>query len=232
MSITEVSGTSIGAIIAGMYAIGMSAEEMKDTFSAINYRMFFDGDIDLGVFGGKKITKRLKGIFGDKKIEDCDISCSIVAAYLHTGKQKIFTTWSLVDAVRASMSLPWVISPHEIDGKLYIDGGVVNNLPVDVLQPKNIIASSCAETIYDTLEEHKEIRGIEIPNFTVNKVGKILNNSIQIMLKTIEDLTIEHSKKDLILLRPDLGKYSIFDIEKLDDIVQVGYDAAKDSLGD
>jgi hypothetical protein len=42
-----------------MYAIGMSADEMKDTFSAINYRMFFDGDVTLGVFGGKKIKKRL-----------------------------------------------------------------------------------------------------------------------------------------------------------------------------
>jgi hypothetical protein len=52
------------------------------------------------------------------------------------------------------------------------------------------------------------------------------------MLKTIEDLTIEHSKKDLTLLRPDLEKYSVFDMKKLDDIVQVGYESAKDSLGD
>ena len=224
ISITETSGTSMWALIAAMYATGLSSQEMIDIFSEISYGKFFDGSVDLGVFGGKKVTKRLEDIFGDKKLEDCAIPCSIIAAHLHTGKQKIFIKGSIVDAVRASMSLPWVISPYEIDGNLYIDGGVVNNLPVDVLENKHIIASSCADTIYDTLEEHKEIRGIEIPDFTVNKVGRILNNSIQIMLKTIEDLIIEHSKKELILLRPDLEKYSVFDMKKMDEIVQLWYD--------
>ena len=230
ISITEVSGTSIGAIIAGMYATGMSAEEMQEAFSGINYRMFFDGNIDLGVFGGKNIKTRLTWIFGKKKIEDCDIPCSIIAWNLHTGEEKIFRKGSLVDAVRASMSLPWIISPYEIDGNMYIDGGIVNNLPVDVLKSKNIIASSCADTIYDTLEEKKEFLGIALPDFTINKVWRILNNSIQIMLKTIEDLTIEHSTKELILIRPDLKEYSVFDMEKLDEIIKLGYDDAKKVL--
>lgn len=230
ISVTEVSGTSIGALIAGMYVIEMSANEMRAVFSDINYSMFFDGTMDLWVFGGKKIEKRLKDIFGDKKIEDCKIDCFIVATNLHTGKKKVFKTWLIADAVRASMSLPWIISPYELDGNFYIDGWIVDNLPADLLQNTDVIASSCVETIFDTLESKETIFGISIPDTTITKVRKILHNSIQIMLKNLEDLSIEHSNKKLTLLRPNLEKYHILDIKKLDEIIAVGYKTAKETI--
>lgn len=230
VEVTELSGTSIGALIASMYAIWMSADDMKETFSDINFRMFFDAEIGDWLFGWKKIYKRLDSIFWEKMIQNAEIPCSIIAANVHTGEEKVFTQWLFTDAIRASISLPGLVTPHKINDTLYIDGWVVNNLPIDTLSTDKVIASSCADTIYDALEERKKFLGITLPSSAVKNVSKILNNSIQIMLKRIEDLTIQQTEKELILIRPDLQDFTMFDIKKLDNIIRLGYESAKNKV--
>jgi NTE family protein len=91
ISIDEVAGASMGALIAAMYATGVSPQIMQYIFSQVSYSKLFDGSIDMGVFGGKKLTIWLKSIFGTTKIEDCHIPLKIVACDIQTGEKVIFT---------------------------------------------------------------------------------------------------------------------------------------------
>lgn len=102
----------------------------------------------------------------------------------------------------------------------------MDNLPIDLLNNDDVIAISVVDTMYESIEKKQTFRGISIPELAITKAQRILNNSINIMLQRIEDLTIQVSDKKLVLIRPEMNDYSMFDIDKLADIVQVGYDEA------
>lgn len=204
---------------------------MKHIFGELSYTKLFDGSIDVGVFGWKKLTKWLESVFGDAKIEDCKISLKIVACDIETGEKVVFEKGSIVQALRASVAFPGLISPAEIDGKLLVDGGIVDNLPIDLLQNQHIIAVSVVDTLYEAIETTQSFRWLEIPDSSFTKTQRVITNSINIMLQRIEDLTIESYSKELILIRPDMSKYTMFDMKKLEEIVAFGYEQTALVLG-
>ena len=231
IAISEVAGTSMGSIIAAMFATGVPSQTMQHIFSQLSYSQLFDGSISNGLFGGQKMFDWLHSVFGDASIESCEIPLRIVAANIATGEKVVFDTWSIVDAVRSSIAFPGLVAPHEIDKQLYIDGGAVDNLPIDVLSSDDVIAVSVVNTLYLTINDSYDFRGFKIPKPIFSQTQKIVNNSLNIMIKRIEDLTIDASKKNVKLIRPDMQDYSMFDIQKLHEIVQLGYDEAKKVLG-
>lgn len=139
--------------------------------------------------------------------------------------------WSIVQALRASVAFPGLISPAKIDGKLLVDWGMVDNLPIDLLQNNHIIAVSVADTLYEKIETSHSFRGLSIPDSSFKKTQKVINNSINIMLQRIEDLTIQSNDKELLLIRPDMSEYTMFDMKKLEEIVQLGYEQTALVLG-
>lgn len=231
MTIDEIAGASMGALIGAMYASGISPQVMQHILSQVSYGKLFDGSIDTGIFGGKKLTLWLESIFGKATIEDCTIPLKIVACDVQTGEKVIFTAWPIVDAVRASVAFPWLLSPLVLEEKYLMDGWIVDNLPIDLLNNNHVIAISVVDTMYESIEKKQTFRGIQVPELAITKAQRILNNSINIMLQRIEDLTIQASDKKLVLIRPEMNDYSMFDIDKLADIVQVGYDEAAKVLG-
>ncbi len=230
ISIDEITGASMGALIGAMYASGISPQVMQHILSQVSYGKLFDGSIDTGIFGGKKLTLWLESIFGEAKIEDCKIPLKLVACDVQTWEKIVFSQWSIVEAVRASVAFPGLLSPLILEEKYLMDGWIVDNLPIDLLENQNVIAISVVDTMYESIEKKQTFRGIQIPELAITKTQRILNNSINIMLQRIEDLTIQLSDKKLLLIRPEMNDYSMFDIEKLQEIVQVGYDEAKKVL--
>lgn len=91
MTIDEIAGASMGALIGAMYASGISPQVMQHILSQVSYGKLFDGSIDTGIFGGKKLTLWLESIFGKATIEDCTIPLKIVACDVQTGEKVIFT---------------------------------------------------------------------------------------------------------------------------------------------
>ncbi len=230
ISISEVSGTSMGALVAAMYATGIPTQTMQYIFSQLSYGQLFDGSISNGLFGGEKVFEWLHSVFGDATIESCSIPLRIIAADLATGQRVVFDKGSIVDAVRASLSFPGLVSPHEIGDKMYIDGGTVDNLPIDVLTSDDVIAVSVVNTLYTTIDDSYDFWGFKIAKPVFTQTQKIVNNSLNIMIKRIEDLTIQSSSKKITLIRPDMQDYDMFDIKKLHEIVQLGYNEAKKLL--
>jgi NTE family protein/lysophospholipid hydrolase len=133
VTIDAVGGTSIGGIIAAAVALQYDSNRIFDLCSQY-FRRFFDFTLPIvSLIKGRKIEKNLEGALGDKRIEDLFIPFFCVSTNLTRAEQVIHTRGSIADALRASMSLPAMVPPVIQSGDLLVDGGVLNNLPIDVM---------------------------------------------------------------------------------------------------
>ena len=162
-----IAGTSMGSVVGGLYASGMSAQEIEREVLAMDWKGLFQDDLnrpdrtfrrkrddDLYAFNAKlgvsdgKIKVPLAYIRGQKfdlmlnrltlpvvGIDDFDrlpVPYRAVATDLETGKEVVLAKGSLATAIRASLAVPAAFDPVEIDGRLLVDGGLANNVPVSV----------------------------------------------------------------------------------------------------
>ena len=138
-TITSVAGTSMGALVGGMLAKGTLPEfkEWLLTFTKMNVIKFMDlTTAHGGMIKGEKVMKALGTLVGDIKIEKLQIPYACVAADLIGRKEMVFTQGSLLQAIRASCSVPTVLLPVAYEGMLLVDGGILNPLPLDVVTRK------------------------------------------------------------------------------------------------
>ncbi|OUC79041.1 patatin-like phospholipase family protein [Gordonia lacunae] len=131
--IVTVAGSSMGALVGGLYCAG-KLDDYVDWISGLSQldvvRLL---DVSLtkpGVIGAERILLRVREILGDTVIEDLPIPFTAVATDLNAGRAVWFQRGVLADALRASIAIPGVISPHEHGGRLLADGGILDPLPV------------------------------------------------------------------------------------------------------
>lgn len=166
-TITSIAGTSMGALVGGLYAAGKLQEAYAWLKTIDNWEVFKLADLknitSTGIINGEYIFDELHRLVGDVRIEDLPIPFCAVAADLDTGKEKVFTRGKLLDAIRASISMPVFFVPHKIRGKRYIDGGVVNGLPINHVKRRagdKVIAINLDTYGENTTEAvHNEITG-------------------------------------------------------------------------
>ena len=130
-----ISGTSIGAIVGGCYAADKIEKLEEFALSITNRNMLGLADFKLGGSGlivGNKLEKKFIETIGEVKIDDLDRPFSCVAAELGTGHEVWLASGLLVDAVRASASLPGILNPCNVGGRWLVDGALVNPIPVSV----------------------------------------------------------------------------------------------------
>ena len=126
-------GASIGALVAGSYAAGFldPLDRWVRKLSWSHIIGFMDVMIPRsGLVEGEKISGYLRGILSDPRIEELPVPFSAVATDLKTGKEVCIREGSLIDAVRASISLPGIFTPYGRNGQWLVDGGLVNPVPV------------------------------------------------------------------------------------------------------
>lgn len=134
--ISEIAGCSAGALVGGMYAAGKMSEfkdwicnlDRVDVFSLMDFTFSSRGFIK-----GEKVYNALKKVVQDCQIEDLPIRFSCNAVEVNSGKEYIFKKGSLYKAIRASGSIPSVFLPAKIDQHHFIDGGVLNPVPISLL---------------------------------------------------------------------------------------------------
>jgi NTE family protein len=129
-----VSGCSAGAITASYYAAGFSVEHMTELMRSQNTRALFSLRFDrYGLVSTADFAAYLRSHLGDRRIEDLERPLYIVCTDLETGKEVVLDRGPLVEAVLASCALPGIFAPVRLGGRLLIDGGVSNNVPVSAL---------------------------------------------------------------------------------------------------
>lgn len=146
--ITSIAGCSMGSIIAGMYAAGQ-LKEAKEWFLSVDKQLILRMmDINLlsgnSLVKGQRIIEELEKVVPDRPLEELNIPCTIVATDMIHSDEVVFRTGSLFEAVRASISIPLFFKPVQIGKRLLIDGGILNPLPLHVIErtPGDILVAA------------------------------------------------------------------------------------------
>jgi NTE family protein len=245
-----IAGTSMGAVIGGLYAAGLSVDEIEEALRGIDWEDVFNdapprdqlsfrrkrdddrflvkakpgfegGEIQLpaGAVQGQKLDVILKRLtLPVASIHDFDalpIPFRAVATDITSGEAVVLGSGELPRAVRASMSIPAVFEPVEMDGRLLVDGGVSMNLPVGVVRDMGadiVIAVDVSTPLRDREE-------LDSPLAIIDQLSNIL---VQNNTRAETDRLSEND----ILIVPDLEKFSTIDFARSIDAVRVGERAA------
>ena len=135
--IKAIAGSSMGALIGGIYAMGkldIYARWVSEVSKTDVVRLLDLSFGRNGLFKGDRIIAMLKTLTGDANIEDLPIPFTAVATDLETEKEVRFNHGPLFDAIRASIAIPTIFTPHRYNGREYLDGSLTNPLPVSVMK--------------------------------------------------------------------------------------------------
>ena len=130
-----VAGTSIGSLVGAGYCTG-NLEEMKALALEMDVRTFLFRFMDFGfphsgIIEGKRINDMLEELMPEATFEELNIPLRCIATELKSGEEIVFSTGKLQPAIRASISIPGVFAPAQHEGRILVDGGLVNPIPVD-----------------------------------------------------------------------------------------------------
>lgn len=248
--INSIAGTSMGALVGGMYATGkldvykkwMCSLDKMDVFNLVDFTINTSG-----IVKGDKIIKEMKKMIPDINIEDLKIPYSAVATDVLTEQEIVFTSGSLYEAIRASISIPSVFVPFKLNNWQLIDGGILNPIPInrvehnpaDLLIVVDVNARIPLPEKKETVEKidlksqskylnaiYKKINHI-IPKNNKDHVGyfNLLNKTSSIMLHKISELTLQQYQPD-ITINVSKQAFGTFDFYKSEEIIETGRNAA------
>lgn len=237
-----VAGTSAGSMVAALYSMGYTADEMYEflkkyakTIMGITPKYLFanlrenQGIKVKGMVSGVNMEKVIQEIAKEKnivKIEDIKMPIAIIATDLLNSKKVVFTNSekltedyylkniNIGTAVRASCSVPGVYTPVEFEEHQLVDGGIFNNLPVD--EAKKMGADEVISIKFDINKKRK-----------YNALYNIAMQSIDLMT---ENLIRENIKNSAILINIDLKDVKSFNLSKIDFCYEQGYKQTKSML--
>jgi len=250
--IDAIAGTSMGAVIGGLYASGYKIDELEKLALSIDWqealsdaperedvpfrrkqddrdflvkqKLSFRDDgslgLPLGVIQGQNLALLLESLLAHSSdIRDFDklpIPFRAVATDIVNGEKVVFRKGHLPQVIRASMSIPAVFAPVEINGQLLVDGGMVDNIPVDVAREMGV-------DIVIVVDIGTPLRGRK----QLNTVFDILNQSITLMTRSNSEVQLASLKPDDILIQPALASYGATDFGRSLDIINAGYRATQ-----
>ncbi len=130
-----IAGTSAGAIVGAAYAAGMPLDEIAGLFTRTNWTALVRPSLFRktgGLFDTAPLEGMIRTMLGDQNIEALPIPFAAVACDIMTGERVVLRNGPLAPAVRASAAFPGLFNPVHLNGRVLVDGGVVDNLPADV----------------------------------------------------------------------------------------------------
>ena len=153
IDIDMIAGTSMGSVIGGIYASGMDIGMMRkfsENITALESSRLYDLTIPrMGMVRGKKIEELVATFIGKKNIEDLNIPYVAAACCVEDAKPVYFTQGKVIDAIRASISIPGVFEPVITkEGKTLVDGGVLERSPVNILREMGADYIICSDVNY------------------------------------------------------------------------------------
>ncbi|MFN1531324.1 patatin-like phospholipase family protein [Vibrio jasicida] len=246
-----ITGTSMGAYVGGLYATGMSADEIESFIYSVDWNSGYRDRVDrsqrrvrdkeyedryqittdlglrfgevrspTGVVQGQNMLRILRETTGNlgrfDSFDQLAIPYRSVATDIVELDEVVLDNGYLVDAMMASMSVPGALPPYELNGHMLVDGGVVNNMPVDVARAMgaDIVIAVDISTDYKSKEDFTGLFAVadQLSNYLVRR-------STQEQAETLKD--------DDVYIRPDVGQMETVEFEKMPSAFQAGYDITK-----
>lgn len=252
IQIDAIAGTSMGAVIGGLYASGYKIDELEKLALAIDWQQALsdsppradvpfrrkqddrdflvkqklsfrdDGSLGLplGVIQGQNLALLLESLFAHasdtRNFDKLPIPFRAVATDIASGEKVVFRKGHLPQVIRASMSLPGVFTPVDLDGRLLVDGGMSDNIPLDVAREMGVDIAIVVD-IGTPLRSRKQL----------NTVVDVLNQSITLMTRRNSEEQLATLHKDDVLIQPSLAAYGVTDFGKAEEMIDAGYRATR-----
>lgn len=253
--ITTIAGSSIGALIGGIYCAGklddyekwIRALQKKDVIKLLDFSFSRSG-----LFSGDKIMQTLKELLGEINIEDMPIKFTAVASDVDAEKEVWFDDGPLFDAIRASISIPTIFTPVSHNGHMLVDGAMLNPIPIAPtltdMTDITIAVSLSGKRVYDTDLKQKHETKIEngymaaISNYIDKLQIKYINQEVDqtdvfdVIMKTYESMQNTITRFKLAgynldhLLEVPSNTCKILEFHRANEMIDFGYNLAEKQL--
>ncbi len=213
IEVDYIAGTSVGAMIAALYAFKVDVETIGSLARRLTMSKVTSFKLNkTGFFSTESLRELMLEYVGDVAIEDAVIPLSIVATDINSGEEIILTSGSVVDAVCASAAIPGIYIPVEINGRTLVDGGLVQNVPIEALQTAG--AGVTIASHLNSVSHYQEI----------SHVLDVMRNAFEI---AVSQHTQDQLKEADLLISMDLSDFSLRDnTERYDELFNIGHQAA------
>jgi NTE family protein len=216
-----IAGSSSGAIIGALTAAGHSTETMLEFFHhASPFRLSAVAVRKPGILDTAKVVDSFREYFPDDSFEALKLRLFLTATDIINARLKIFESGPLISAILASCSMPMVFTPTEVDGRWYVDGGVINNFPIEPLRGRcDVVVGHYASPLRSVSQ--KDLSGVFAISERALEVG---------MHSTSKQ---KFHECDVMLTCPELSEYGLFDTKHHSEIFDAGRQAtlaAMDSI--
>ncbi|MEI5906057.1 patatin-like phospholipase family protein [Bacillus spongiae] len=203
-----IAGSSMGALVGAFYATGHKIEDLYRFSTVFRRKYFLDFTVPkMGFISGKRIKEFIYLFTHQKNFDELLIPLAIVATDLTHGKKVVFKEGCVADAVRASISIPGIFVPEKKDGRILVDGGVIDRVPVSVVKEMG------ADLVIAVDVSH------------VNKEAE-LNNIYDIIMHSIDILQLEILENRVIasdvMIRPHVEMFSSKAFTNIEEMIEVG----------
>lgn len=244
--VSSIAGSSIGALIGGIYAQGKLEEFKKWVIELDKFDVFKLMDFTFtqhGIIKGDKVFQEMSQFINNKQIEELNIPFAAIATDLLNHKEVVFTSGSLFDALRASIAIPTILTPHKYKNNQLVDGGVFNPLPVNHVKRQKddllVVVDLNAPTEKKVKRSKKETT-TEPGNYFNHIKEKIhgmfaseeeqeeklnyfnfINKTLDVMQVRISGLLLEQYKPDILVTIPRNACGS-FDYHRAKEMIELG----------
>lgn len=211
-----IAGTSIGAMVGAFYAFGMSVDEIEHIALELDWPDVSGLTLSkMGLLTNHAMGKLIDTYLGDVHFEAAQIPFAAVATDISTGEKVIINEGDVSEAVKASTCIPVLFEPVEINGRLLVDGGLKESVPLSAIQ-----SLGAEYTIGVDLNAHRKYK-------RPKNILDILNNTLEIALKHLANV----NTGDLdLLIQPNLAEFSRSETKDIDKMIERGYEAAITSI--
>ena len=237
-----ISGSSVGALIAGLWATGKGSEEILEIITQeFKKPKYIWGLVDLtfpifGFIKGNKLHRFLKKYLGNKTFYDVKLPLKIITSDVKRKETVILEKGLLVDAIMASCTMPGVFMPFKFKQSLLFDGGVINPLPTEPLFKmgiRKIIAVNVTPSREDVLKQYEKIKNVE-PSSGQYYQKKLKTNILDIIFSSVEVMQSELAGREAqladIVLHPDTSGLYWLELHRAGEFAQRGEEEARKKL--
>lgn len=213
VKITRISGTSIGALIATLFAFGKSPADIEAVVAELDWLTVSSFTLSrYGILSNDELGKKVVAALGDVDFADARIPLALMATDLGNGRKVVLTEGKVSRAVMASSCIPGVFVPVEIDGRLLVDGGLVENVPVSPLREAG------ADFVIGV--DLNAGRQYQRPDDIID----VLANAIDI---AIDNVTRSQTSEADLVIAPELASYNRRDTSRIGELIEAGYRGAR-----
>jgi len=211
--ISAISGTSIGALVAALYAFGVSPDQIEKIALELDWLDISGFAFSrLGLLSNEKMGKKIDDVLGEVQFKDARIPLSIIATDIGRFEKVVLETGDVARAVMASACVPGIFIPVEIDNHLLVDGGLMENVPISPLMRRGM----------------DKIVGVDLnAGRKYKKPDDLIDVVINAMDIAIDNATSMQVQKADLLIAPHLSAYNRADSGRVRDLIREGYTAAR-----